>query len=128
MALGGSSAPARCWAVLNTLYTVVGYRRRETATLRALGFADLWVLGGALGEAIILCVGSAAIGAAFAWALYHDHAWSSLLAGNSRMVFRMHIGAQELALAFAVAVTISLIGGLLGALRTLRAPAAQGLR
>ena len=55
------------FAALNTMYSTVASRTREIATLRALGFGGLPVIGSVLAEAMLLGLAGGIVGCLAAW-------------------------------------------------------------
>jgi putative ABC transport system permease protein len=111
------------FGILNTMYAAIDARRREFATLRAIGFGRLGILFSLTLESLVLALPGALLGVALAWLLFDDH--------------RGQIGS----LAFPIAVTpsialtgvvftlvIGLIGGLVPSIAAARVPIAAALR
>ena len=59
------------FGALNTMYTAVSARRREIATLRAIGFNATPVVVSVLVEALVLAALGAAVGGAAAWIIFN---------------------------------------------------------
>ncbi len=107
----------------NSLYALVDSRRRELATLRAVGFGSPPVIASTLSEAILLALPGALIGAGLAWLLFNGRA-------ASPFGFRFHLAVTpSLTLVGIVwALCMGLIGGLLPAVRAARVPVTVALR
>lgn len=130
LAIGGLMAFGALFGALNTMYSSVASRSREIATLRALGFAANAVVVSILIEALVLALIGAAIGSAIAYAGFDGQSISTLGGSrwDSQLVYSLTITPQLVAIATALACGIGLIGGLIPAARTLRAPLAQSLQ
>ena len=102
---------------------------REIATLRALGFSSLAVALGVLFEALLLALVGAAIGAAFAYALFNGATISTLGGAmwDSQLVYSLSITPTLAIGVVALACVIGLAGGLLPAIRAARANIAEAL-
>jgi putative ABC transport system permease protein len=107
----------------NSLYAIVDGRRRELATLRALGFAGAPIVASILSESIVLAIPGALIGALISWALFNGLAASPL--GRS-----IHLAVTPGLALFGIgwALTIGAISGFLPALRAARVPVTAALR
>lgn len=107
----------------NSLYAAVDSRRRELATLRAVGFGSASVVVSTLLEAILLAVPGALIGAGLAWLFFNGRA-------ASPFGFQFHLAVTPaLALLGIVwALCMGLIGGLMPAWRAARVPVSVALR
>ena len=108
---------------VNSLYSIVDARRRELATLRAIGFGSGAIVVVTLVESMLLALPGALLGAAVAWLFFHGMAVSPF--GVS---FRLDVtpGLAEIGIAWALAM--GFIGGLLPALRAARVPVTTALR
>ncbi|HEY6516757.1 MAG TPA: ABC transporter permease [Steroidobacteraceae bacterium] len=106
MALGATLGAA------NSLYAIVDGRRRELATLRAVGFGFGPVVASMLLESELLAVPGALLGAALAWAFFNG-----LSASPFGFTFQLAVTVQLVALGVAWALVIGLLAGLLPALR-----------
>jgi len=78
--IGTILAIAATIGAANSLYAVVDSRRRELATLRAVGFGGAPVVASTLTEAVLLAIPGALIGAGLAWLLFDGRAASALRA------------------------------------------------
>ena len=63
---------------VNSLYAIVDSRRRELATLRAIGFGSAAVVVSILVESVLLALPGALLGGALAWVLFNGLSASSL--------------------------------------------------
>jgi putative ABC transport system permease protein len=121
--IGTILAIAATIGAANSLYAVVDSRRRELATLRAVGFGGAPVVASTLSEAVLLAIPGALIGAGLAWLLFDGRA-------ASPFGFQFHLAVTApLALAGIVwALVMGVIGGLAPAVRAVRVPVTVALR
>jgi putative ABC transport system permease protein len=121
--IGTILAIAATIGAANSLYAMVDSRRRELATLRAVGFGGAPVVVSTLSEAVLLAIPGALIGAGLAWLLFDGRA-------ASPFGFQFHLAVTApLALAGIVwALLMGVIGGLAPAVRAVRVPVAVALR
>ena len=121
--LGGIMAIAATFGSVNSLYSIVDSRRRELATLRAIGFHPATVIATTLFESILLSLPGAFLGSALAWALFEGMSVSPF--GYS---FHLVVTPSLAALGVVCALAMGLIGGLLPAVHAGRASVAAALR
>jgi putative ABC transport system permease protein len=121
--IGSIMALAATLGAVNSLYSIVDARRRELATLRAIGFGSGAVVAATLAESVLLALPGALLGAALAWLLFHNMAVSPF--GFS---FRLDVTAQLAEVGIAWALMMGLLGGLLPAQRAARVPITTALR
>ena len=108
---------------VNSLYSIVDARRRELATLRAIGFGSGAIVASILCESVLLALPGALLGAGLACALFNGLSVSPF--GYS---FQLEV-TRSLALTGVVwALAMGLFGGLLPALRAARVPVTTALR
>ena len=117
MAIGGTLG------AINSLYAIVDSRRRELATLRAIGFRPGTIVAATLFESMLLAVPGALLGAALAWVLF-----SGLSASPFGYSFRLEVTPALALLGVIWALIMGLIGGILPALRAARVPVTTALR
>jgi putative ABC transport system permease protein len=110
-------------AAVNILYSAVTARRREIATLRALGFGPVPVALAVAVEAVALSLAGAGVGAAIAYGLF-DGAQDVWLAN----VFHQTVSPAMIALGLAWALLIGFLGGVLPAIHAARLSIVDGLR
>ena len=108
---------------VNSLYSIVDARRRELATLRAIGFGSGAIVAATLVESMLLALPGALLGAALAWIFFHGMAVSPF--GFS---FQLDVTPQLAEIGIVWALAMGLIGGLLPALRAARVPVTTALR
>jgi putative ABC transport system permease protein len=125
--VGAIMAVGAFFGALNTMYTAVGSRSVEIATLRALGFGAAGVVTSVLGEALLLALGGGAIGAAVAWTLFAGNTIS--LGGQlGSLVTQLRVTPTLLGVGLLWACAVGLLGGLFPAIRAARLPVATALR
>ena len=110
-------------AAVNILYSAVTARRREIATMRALGFGGLPVALAVAVEGILLALAGAGVGAGAAYGLFNgvQDIWYN-------NVFHLIVSPAMMALGFGWALLIGLLGGVLPAVHAARLAIADGLR
>jgi putative ABC transport system permease protein len=121
--VGSIMAVAATLGAANSLYAVVDGRRRELATLRALGFGAAAIIASMLTESILLAVPGALLGAGLAWLLFNGFAASPF--GFS---FHLAVTAPVVAIGVSWALVMGVVGGLLPSLRAARIPVTAALR
>ncbi|HTX05735.1 MAG TPA: ABC transporter permease [Steroidobacteraceae bacterium] len=117
MAIGGTLG------AVNSLYAIVDSRRRELATLRAIGFRPGTVVASTLCESMLLALPGALIGAALAWVFF-----SGLSASPFGYSFRLEVTPTLVLIGVVWALVMGLIGGILPAVRAARVPVTTALR
>ena len=121
--IGTIMAIGATFGAVNSLYSIVDARRRELATLRAIGFGSGAIVAATLIESTLLALPGALLGAALAWIFFHDMAVSPF--GFS---FKLDVTPQLAEIGIAWALIMGFIGGLLPALRAARVPVTTALR
>ena len=121
--LGAIMALAATIGAANSLYAIVESRRRELATLRAVGFNSMPIVASIVSESILLAVPGALIGAAVAWVLFNG-----LLTSPLGMSFQMAVTPGLALLGLGWALGIGLISGLMPAVRAASVPVTVALR
>jgi putative ABC transport system permease protein len=116
------------FGALNTMYAAVATRAREIATLRAIGFRGLPVIVSVLLETMLLATLGGVLGAALAWAIFHNYTASTLGANFSQVVFAFNVSPALLWSGLKWALAIGFVGGLFPAVRAARLPVTAGLR
>jgi putative ABC transport system permease protein len=121
--VGAVMASGAVFGALNSLYASVDARRREIATLRAIGFNSGPIIVSVLLEGIVLALPGAFLGALVAWVLFNGNVVD--LAG---LIFKLTVTPRLLEISIFWALAIGLIGGSLPALRASRVAVATALR
>jgi len=107
----------------------VAARRREIATLRALGFRPGPVVVSVLAESLVLGLAGGLLGGLAAWAVFDGFRTSTMnWASFSQIAFAFAVTPELLAQGIVAALAIGLVAGLLPALRAARLPVATALR
>jgi putative ABC transport system permease protein len=121
--VGAILAVAATIGAANSLFALVDSRRRELATLRAVGFSGAPVAASTLSEAILLAIPGALIGAGLA-RLFFD----GLTASPFGFSFHLAVTPHLAALGIVWALGMGAISGLLPAVRAARLPVTVALR
>jgi putative ABC transport system permease protein len=117
------------FAALNTMYSAVSTRATEIATLRAIGFGGLPVVGSVLLEALVLALAGGLLGGLIAYALFNGFTVSTLnFQTFSQVAFAFRVTPALLTQGLVWALAIGLVGGSFPALRAARLPITQVLR
>lgn len=121
--VGAILAAAATIGAANSLYTLVDGRRRELATLRAVGFSAGAVAASTLTEALLLSLPGALIGLGLAWLLFDGRAASPF--GSE---FHLTVTPSLGLLGVVWALCMGLVGGLMPAIRSGHVPVSEALR
>jgi putative ABC transport system permease protein len=121
--VGTIMAIAATLGAVNSLYAIVDSRRRELATLRAIGFGSGPIVASVLCESILLALPGALVGGALAWIFFNGMSASPF--GYS---FQLAVTPSLAVLGIVWALGMGLVGGLLPALRAVRVPVTTALR
>jgi putative ABC transport system permease protein len=121
--VGAIMAIGATLGAVNSLYAMVDSRRRELATLRAMGFGSGAIVASILCESVVLALPGALLGCLLAWALFNGLAVSPF-----GFNFQLKVTAYLAVLGVIWALAMGLIGGLLPALRAARLPVTTALR
>lgn len=117
------------FGALNTMYTAVAARARETATLEALGFTGSAVMVSVITEAMLLALIGGAIGGIGAYLAFDGYRAATMnFQTFSQVAFAFDVTPKLMLLAVIYAVFIGLIGGLFPAIRAARQSVAVALR
>jgi putative ABC transport system permease protein len=108
---------------VNSLYAIVDSRRRELATLRAIGFGPGPIVVSILVESILWALPGALPGCALAWVFFNG-----LSASPFGYSFQLAVTPFLAVLGILWALGMGLLGGLLPALRAARVPVTTALR
>jgi putative ABC transport system permease protein len=116
-------------AALKSLLAMVESRRRETATLRAIGFSGRAAAFGVFAQAMALTIAGALIGIGLAAALFSQV--KAAMVSNvtfSEVFFTLSIDAKAALAALVAALLVALVGGLPPAVVTARRSIVAALR
>ena len=121
--VGAVMALGATLGAINSLYATVDARRRELATLRAIGFMPGPIVVSIVLESVALAIPGALLGCALGWTFFNGFAASPF--GFS---FQLAVTLDLAAIGVAWAVVMGTVGGLLPALRAARVPVTAALR
>jgi putative ABC transport system permease protein len=121
--VGTVMAVGAVFGALNTMYSAVDSRRREIATLRAIGFAGLPVLISVVVEALVLAFLGACLGALVAWLLFNGNATHI-----ASLTFPLAVTSGLVVQGIIWSLVIGLIGGFAPSIRAARLPVVAALR
>jgi putative ABC transport system permease protein len=121
--VGTVMASGAIFGALNSLYASVDARRREIATLRAIGFNGGPIILSVLLEGMVLALPGAFFGAFVAWLLFNGN-----VVDVQGLIFKLTVTPRLLTISILWALLIGLVGGSLPALRAARQPVATALR
>ena len=121
--VGGIMALAATIGAANSLYAIIDGRRRELATLRAMGFGGMPIIASFLSEAILLALPGALIGALLAWLFFNG-----LQASPFGTTIHLAVTASLVYLGVGWALSIGVLSGFLPALKAAHVPVAIALR
>jgi len=117
------------FGALNTMYTAVAARRREIATLRALGFRSMPVVISVLFESLLLAVAGGLIGGGLAWLAVDGYQTATMNWQTfSQVAFTLRVTPDLLIGGTVYAMLMGLLGGLFPAIHAARLPVALALR
>ena len=116
-------------AALNAMHTAISARAVEVATLRALGFGTVAIVGSVMAESLALAALGGLLGGAIAY-LGFDGFTASALSGESNLqvAFDFAVTPALLGEGLFWAMALGAIGGIVPALRAAKAPIAAALR
>jgi putative ABC transport system permease protein len=121
--IGAITALGATLGAVNSLYAIVDSRRRELATLRAIGFGSGAIIVSTLAESVLLALPGAVLGGGLAWALFNGFSASPF-----GFTFQLAVTPLLVAIGISWALLMGLIGGLLPAIRAARVPVTTALR
>jgi putative ABC transport system permease protein len=121
--IGAIMAVAATIGAANSLYAIVDSRRRELATLCAVGFTPGPIVTSILAESTLLALPGAFIGVGLAWLFFNGFTASPF--GFS---FQLAVTPSIAGLGIAWALGMGIVGGLLPALKAARLPVTTALR
>ncbi|MGH8233479.1 MAG: ABC transporter permease [Rhodanobacteraceae bacterium] len=126
--IGVIMAIGAIFGALNTMYAAVAARAREIATMRAIGFRGLPVVGSVLLETMLLALLGGVIGAAVVWLVFNGYTASTMGGNFSQVVFQFRVTPALLWTGIKWALAIGFVGGLFPAVRAARLPVTTALR
>jgi len=111
------------FGILNMMYSAIDARRREIATLRAVGFNRGAILVSIILESLILAFPGALVGALVAWLLFNQHEGRI-----GTLAFPITVTPGLMAFGIIWTLAIGLIGGIAPSIFAARLPVATALR
>ena len=127
--IAGIMALGSVFGALATMFTAVGQRSVEIATLRALGFHAVPVVVSVLVEATALALAGGVLGAAVVYAILDGYTASTLNpAAGSQLAFAFRVTPESIRLGLGWAIAVGVIGGMAPAMRAARLPITTVLR
>ena len=121
--VGSIMAVGATLGAINSLYALVDARRRELATLRAIGFSGSAVVSAILCESIVLALPGALLGSFLAWFFFNG-----LSASPFGYSFQLAVTPSLAVIGIGWALAMGFLGGLLPALRAARVQVTTALR
>ena len=121
--VGAVMAAGATVGAVNALYALVDQRRREMATLRAIGFGGGPIVVAVLIESMLMALPGALLGAIAAWALFNGHHISP-----AGVAFDLAVTPALAVTGIGWALLMGLVGGLMPAFRSARVPVAEALQ
>jgi putative ABC transport system permease protein len=125
--IGGIMAVGALFGALNTMYTTVGNRRVEIATLRAIGFGGGSVVAAILAEAMILAAVGGLVGAGIACLLLSGNTFD-LGSKEGSLVAPLRVTPELMGVGLVWACVVGFLGGFFPALRAARMRVASALK
>ena len=117
------------FGAVNTMYSTVAARTREIATLRALGFGALPIVGSVLVEALVLGLCGGLVGCVAAYLGFNGMQTSTMnWASFSQITFAFRVTPRLVTMGLGYSLLLALVGALLPAWRAARLPIVGGLR
>lgn len=127
--MGGIMALGAVFVAINAMYSSVDDRRKEIATLRAIGFPPLVVVSSIVAEATLLALIGGLVGAFAAWLIVSGNTVSTAVGGDLRqLVFEVVMTTPVVLKGLGAALAIGIIGGLIPAVRSIRSQVVADLR
>jgi len=108
---------------INAMYAVVDSRKREIATLRAIGFGHFPIVVSVLVEALALAIPGALLGCLLAWLFFNGNTVNPV-----GLSFELAVTPALALFGIVWALVMGLIGGLSPAIRAARVPVTTALR
>jgi putative ABC transport system permease protein len=117
------------FGALNTMYNAVTARRKEIATLRALGFQSFPVVLSVMVESVMLAVVGGALGGGVAWLTVNGYQTATINWQTfSQVAFSLAVTPSLLVGGIVYALIMGFVGGIFPAIRAARTPVAVALR
>jgi putative ABC transport system permease protein len=110
-------------AAINVMYAVVDSRKREIATLLAIGFRSAPIVLSVLIESMLLALPGALLGVLVAWLFFNGNTVSPF-----GITFHLAVTPLLVSLGILWATVMGILGGITPAIRAARVPVATALR
>jgi putative ABC transport system permease protein len=108
--VGAVMAAGATFGAVNALYALIDQRRRDMATLRAIGFGGGPIVAAVLIESMLMALPGAVLGAIAAWALFNRHHISPV-----GLSFDLAVTPELAVIGIVWALAMGVLGGLIGA-------------
>lgn len=127
--MGGIMALGAVFVAINAMYSSIDDRRREIATLRAIGFPSVAVVVSIVAESALLAIAGGLLGAVVVWSAANGGTVSTAVGGDLRqLVFNIAVTTSVVMQGLGAALVIGVIGGLIPAARSVRSQVVDDLR
>lgn len=113
---------------MNTMFSAIASRKRELATLRALGFRRRTVIGTVLLESAVVALTGGIVGLLLSLPVNGISTGTTNFSTFSEVAFNFKVDGEIAAIGIAVALIAGVIGGVLPAISAARMPITQALR
>jgi putative ABC transport system permease protein len=127
--IAGLMGVGAVFGALNTMYSSVAARRREIATLRAVGFGGVPVVASVLVEAVLLGLAGGVLGGSLAYLAFNGYQTSTInWQSFSQVAFSFAVTPALVVQGIVYSIVMGLVGGIFPAVRAARLPIATALR
>ena len=113
---------------MNTMFSAIASRKRELATLRALGFRRRTVIGTVLLESAVVALTGGIVGLLLSLPVNGISTGTTNFSTFSEVAFNFKVDGEIAAIGIAVALIAGVIGGVLPAISAARMPITRALR
>ena len=113
---------------MNTMFSAIASRKRELATLRALGFRRRAVIGSVLLESAVVALTGGIVGLLLSLPVNGISTGTTNFSTFSEVAFNFKVDGEIAAIGIAVALIAGVIGGVLPAISAARMPITKALR
>ena len=113
---------------MNTMFSAIASRKRELATLRALGFRRRTVIGTVLLESAVVALAGGIVGLLLSLPVNGISTGTTNFSTFSEVAFNFKVDGEIAAIGIAVALIAGVIGGVLPAISAARMPITRALR
>ena len=113
---------------MNTMFSAIASRKRELATMRALGFRRRSVIGTVLLESAVVALSGGIVGLLLSLPVNGISTGTTNFSTFSEVAFNFKVDGEIAAIGMAVALIAGVIGGVLPAISAARMPIPRALR